>query len=798
MRVATRLKPEIASLGDSGLRLGVLGVVLALLAGPACKRSTAPEPRAGVRGRVVSTNGRPLAEATVRLLSPERVSTAIREVSTGRDGTFTVEGLPVGRFLLRAERPGFSTASVPVTLEANDSVTTVLRLASIQLLEGVVQDGQGRPLAQAALFAWPAGGAQVGVVESSSGADGRFALAGLSPGSWTLMVEAPGFGTLRLERVDLPSRPLVLRLQGEVRTLGGVVVGADGGFVQGARVLLYGPALSTPREATSNDKGIFLFEGLGFGKFVVRASTGQRVSVPQAVVIDAETGWLPPVKITLGPGAMLTGRVVDDTGRPLARADVEPVASPTDDAPTTVKTDKEGRFAVGPLVPGRYQIWARQTAHAMTAPVEAQVRADKTAPVQIRLPRAVQVLGQAVDDAGLPVAGAVVSVGLLNVGTQDLAVLTGSLPLAADAANLPPEALNRQSLLRSTASDANGRFLLPDLPAGSFRLEVSSPTRLPIRRSPLAIEPGRTVDLGRLLLQAGVPTQGRVLDEEGAPLPGARIEARPMDGASPAVFSALTGEDGTFKVHLPRGLFTISAHAAKRAPEVKDAIVVEPGRPPSDLELRLQRADAALNGVVRDPQGRAAASARVLAYPLRSSLGAPDAGAPTGSSSGRAPLLAASSTDRAGRFRLTGVPRQPFLVEIRHPAWPARSAVATPGQELYIELPRPGGIEGEVRDRSSGSYLSGYRLEAQGPDGRSAVDVRTQGAGFELRGLLPGRWRIRVFADGYAPAERWIDVPPAARTHEPSVRNFRMELNRALEGNAPPGVRAAVAPSSGG
>ena len=81
----------------------------------------------------------------------------------------------------------------------------------------------------------------------------------------------------------------------------------------------------------------------------------------------------------------------------------------------------------------------------------------------------------------------------------------------------------------------------------------------------------------------------------------------------------------------------------------------------------------------------------------------------------------------------------------------------------------------------------GYRLEAQGPDGRAAVDVRTQGAGFELRGLLPGRWRIRVYADGYSPAERWIDVPPATRLHEPSVRSLRMELHKALEGIARPG-----------
>jgi hypothetical protein len=770
----------------------VLLLISLLAAG--CRRAPPPQPQAGVRGRVVSTNGRPLAEATVRLLSPDKVSNAIREVTTGRDGTFGIDEVPVGRFLLRAERPGFSAASVPVTLQPDDSVTTVLRLTSIQLLEGVVQDGQGRPLAQAALFAWPAGGAQVGVVESSSGPDGRFALAGLSAGSWTVMVEAPGFGTLRLERVDVPSRPLVLRMQGEVRTLGGLVVDADGNFVEAARVQLYGPSLSGPREIKSNDKGLFLFEGLGFGRFVLRAATGRLVSPPQVVVIDDQTGWLPPVKMALGPGARLVGRVMDDTGRPLAHADVEAVAAPTDDASNTVKTEKDGRFAIGPLVPGRYQLWARLPGHAMTAPHDVHLRADRESQLAIKLPRAIQVLGQAVDENGVPVAGAVASAGLLSVGSQDLTVLTGSLPLASDAANLPGEALNRQSLVRSTATDGNGRFLLADLPAGSFRLELTASTRLPVRRGPLAIEPGKTVDLGRMVVAAGVPTQGRVLDADGSPLPGARVEARPMDGVGTTIFAALTGEDGAFKVYLPRGLFSISAHASRRAPEVRDAVSVEPGRPPIDLELRLDRADAALAGMVRDPQGRPAHAARVLAFPLRSGQMAPDAGATGGS--GRATLLAASSTDRSGRFRLTGVPRQPFLVEIRHPAWPTRSAVGTPGQELYIELPRPGGIEGEVRDRASGSYLSGYRLEAQGPDGRSAVDVRTQGAGFELRGLLPGRWRIRVFADGYAPAERWIEVPPAARLHEPSVRSFRMELQRALEGRAPSGARAAV--NSGG
>jgi hypothetical protein len=118
------------------------------------------------------------------------------------------------------------------------------------------------------------------------------------------------------------------------------------------------------------------------------------------------------------------------------------------------------------------------------------------------------------------------------------------------------------------------------------------------------------------------------------------------------------------------------------------------------------------------------------------------------------------------------------VVEVRHPAWPARSLVAAPGDGLEIELPRPGAIEGEVRDRSSNAYLSHYRIETHGPDGRPAVDVRIQGAGFELRGLLPGSWRVRVHAKGYKAGEKIVDVPPGADRDTPSLRGLRIDLER--------------------
>src|SRR5204863_9663940 len=130
---------------------------------------------------------------------------------------------PPGRYQLRTEAPGYATVTVPIELAAGDSLTTSLRFEPEQLLEGVVQDAGGHPLPDAVVLVWPMGRRQGTLLQASAGGDGRFTLAGLPRGSWTLLAEAPGFGTLQLDRVDVPSRPLTLKLEGESRSLTGVV-----------------------------------------------------------------------------------------------------------------------------------------------------------------------------------------------------------------------------------------------------------------------------------------------------------------------------------------------------------------------------------------------------------------------------------------------------------------------------------------------------------------------------------------------------------------------------------------------
>jgi protocatechuate 3,4-dioxygenase beta subunit len=752
-----------------------LAFLVALITAPtACGRASKSD-AATVRGRVVDSDGHALEGARVMLLVGGRAGEPLVERASIADGRFTLPGVPAGHYLLRAEATGFSAAGVTLALEARETVTTVLRLDPEQRLTGMVQDRGGRPLGQAALFAWPQGGGRVGVVEAATGSDGRFAL-GLAPGVWTLMVEAPGFGTLRLERVNVPGRALVLRLEGEARSLGGMVVGGPGASAAaaaGASVRLGGNTLPAPREARTDAKGLYLFHGLGLGRFVLRSSQGTRASAPRSVEIDERTGWLPPVRLELAPGGSIAGKVVDDRGQALAGAEVELASAPADELPEIAKTDGQGRFAAGPFAPGRYRAWARLPGHAAASVPQVIVKAGATAAIELRLLRGAELRGLVLtEQGGQPVTGATVTVSAIDTGVHELAVLPGSLPPAAEAANLPVQSLRRPAQLRSATTDRQGRFHVTELSPGRVRIDVVAPGLLPLRKDGIVLQPGRVDDLGRLGLASGVTVNGRTVDEAGAPVGDARIEARSLGGRGAAFFAA-AGEDGTFTLQVPVGRWRLVAHAPRRAPATREPLEVVAGRPPAPVELRLVAAEASLEGTVRDPAGRPVVAATVSAYALRA--GSADASAP-------APAdgvpIAAARTDGKGRFRLHGVPAVPLYLEARHPDWPVPAAVVKPGEAVALQAARPGGVEGDVRDGSSGAFINSYRLQALGPGGSLPGGMRTLGAGFELRGLAPGRWRLKVEADGYGVGEQELEVPAAAARNELSLHDVRVELLR--------------------
>jgi protocatechuate 3,4-dioxygenase beta subunit len=454
-------------------------------------------------------------------------------------------------------------------------------------LEGVVQDRQGMPLPDVLVIAWPKGKRGDALAQARSGDDGRFILPGLRPDRWMLLVEAGGIGTLETERQVPEDGPAVLMLEGESRTLTGVVTDSQGRRQAGAQVTLGSPGLRWTRAVTSDLNGIFAVPGLGNGRFTLRATLGTRASAPAVVVLD-ETPLQPPhVQLSLQPGVFVEGRVLDDTGRALFGAMVDIMAMPSDDLPVSGQAGREGRYRLGPVAPGKYQVLARIEDYVLLDAPEPRLGAREKESFNLRLARTAHVAGHVLDEYGQPMAGIQVFAISLIGGRDDLVVIPGALPLAAEAAELPVSRLFRPGGLRSSPTDEAGRFELTGLSPGRTRIEILHPAKLPLRRVPLLLVPGEARDMGDLTMLAGATLAGKVLDEVGRGVEGAMVEARIADRNKQPAVRATTDGNGAFFLRVPLGDYALSAQSDALASTAPLSIHVQADVPADSCVLKL-------------------------------------------------------------------------------------------------------------------------------------------------------------------------------------------------------------------
>jgi protocatechuate 3,4-dioxygenase beta subunit len=423
------------------------------------------------------------------------------------------------------------------------------------------------------------------VVQARSDSDGRFLLPRLVPGTWTLLAEAAGFGTMEVDRTMPDTGLLVLAMEGEGRSLGGIVFSAPNHAQAGARVVLGGPGLRWPRETVTDARGVFAFSGLGLGRFSLRATHAKLVSVAASQVIEEGRDHLPTLRLQLQTGAFVEGRVQDDLGHTLPGTTVDLLTLPSDDLPSSSRSDEQGHFVVGPVRPGHYQLFARLDGHVQLDGPEPVLGAGSRVTVTLRMARQARVSGRVVDEEGTPLSGVPVSVVGLVTGQDEVIVLPGALPTAAEAAELPPSALARQGSIRTALSDGQGRFTVVGLSPGRSRLDVSPADRLPLRREPLLIAPGDSRELGDLVVLAGVLLSGRVLDHAGQALDDVQMEARPLGKPPRPAIRASADNQGQFNLRVPVGDYEISARAHNH--HTQGISFVRASGRPEPLEFRL-------------------------------------------------------------------------------------------------------------------------------------------------------------------------------------------------------------------
>jgi hypothetical protein len=222
---------------------------------------------------------------------------------------------------------------------------------------------------------------------ASTDAQGRYALAALPAGTFTLTASAPGLAPAVLTLTLLPATPLagVDFVLPAVASLRGTVRGPDGTDVEGWTLRIQrfdadgqrGETRSTQTEAG----GRFEFGELAPGRWHLHWTPDQE--------LDLAPGEQRALELILPAPTGIAGRVVDADGVPVPVALVFLTQLWEDGrraSPSVVVCDAEGRF-VAECAPGTVSVVAARSGNGVSALVEVPVVAQQTPFVELRLGR---------------------------------------------------------------------------------------------------------------------------------------------------------------------------------------------------------------------------------------------------------------------------------------------------------------------------------------------------------------------------------------------------------------------------
>lgn len=265
------------------------------LAGPASVEAEAVseltvtlEPLQGLAGVVVDPEGAPIKGARVAL-HPEGMPQSVNTQRTRRDGSFRFEGLDQGSYEVSATHLRFGPSAI-VSARAGQEEVLALSLSAGGAVEGLVLAPDGGRVTKFTVVVdsfTPAPspglreqalGPQHFTPRSQRSTDGAFSIDRLAPGTYTLLVDSPGYGPGKVENIAVESgrvvRGVVVRLtRGAV--FRGVVLERDSRRpVEGVHVMVRDMTRRArglgSLEAYTDDEGRFVIDGVGEGRRSLR------------------------------------------------------------------------------------------------------------------------------------------------------------------------------------------------------------------------------------------------------------------------------------------------------------------------------------------------------------------------------------------------------------------------------------------------------------------------------------------------------------------------------------------------
>lgn len=313
---------------------------------------------------LISTDGSPVADAEVQLLSPG--TPGMTTVRTDEQGQATL-ALPGGfSFWLRVWAEGYALIERSYVPASDGQALTLTASPYTALLTGIVRDERGMPVGQAQISLFRAGyGLEATAVTNDRGiytlnalrADGEYNLQAQARGYRPVSLALNALEPARRNQVDLTLTPASGRVTGEV------VTGAANRPVGGVRVELlldgWGPVASTTTDGT----GYFALSAppVENGVYQLRLSRYDYETVTTASFAMTEGGWYDysgENRLTLNKlYAEITGKLFGNNAEALSEVEVQLQRQGLGTV-EVARTDKDGRFTFKQVPSGAYRVRA--------------------------------------------------------------------------------------------------------------------------------------------------------------------------------------------------------------------------------------------------------------------------------------------------------------------------------------------------------------------------------------------------------------------------------------------------------
>ena len=437
---------------------------------------------------------------------------------------------------------------------------------------------------------------------------------------------------------------------GTARIRGHVYAAENGAPLRRAQVRIFAPELRDNRVTSTDERGAFEFRDLPAGRYTLNASKGNFVSLQYGQtrpsqggtplqILDGQT--VEKVDFALPRGAIITGRVVDDYGEPVADVQVAPMQSrfvqgrrQLTPSGRNGSTNDIGEFRIFGLPPGQYYIGATfrnftfgdSDEHTGFAPTYYPGTANPAEAQRIKVD-----VGQSVSEINIAlVATRTAKVSGSVTDAEGRPVMTGGVtafPRGGTGMFFGPAA--------NGGIKPDGTFAIPGLAPGDYtlRANVGMPNGgVPEFATAQVTINGEDVNDVQLMTAKMSTITGRVvvLDATAAQPPRLpiRINLTPMN-PDDMMFGGGGGggnvnDDFTFELKTPPGKFRLFVGTSPgwtlwavrdNGVDITDSgIEVRPGRGATDLEVALTNRVSDLSGLVTNIRGEIVKDYTVMVF----------------------------------------------------------------------------------------------------------------------------------------------------------------------------------------